>query len=266
MNSQELLREISDELKSNEWKNKRFNIFNALGVESRENSHSAFIANLLNPQGTHECANLFLRTFMDMLTKKYLDVEKITKKLADNVFVEVEKDLGNDSRVDIWIKKSNENYYLLIENKIDASDEPLQLLRYRNYLGRCEKVGKNTDGENRNGVLVYLTVNGKDADPTSTNGEIKKGEDYHTISYNKEIKGWLKFCVEMNLPSRVKSAIEQYLELIEYLTINIETSKKLLPKITDIAVIDKALKSKESKGEVKWILDYLRYSFKQKTN
>ena len=270
----QLLRKISDGLKANEWKNKPFNIFNALKIESRENRHSAFIANLLNPEGTHLCGNFFLRTFIEMLKskEKYSQVKEIIDKLADNVWVNTEKDLKNNSRVDVWIKNKTENFYLLIENKIYAGDEDKQLFRYRNYLGGHEKEGRNSNGERRIGVLLYLTVNGKDASPDSTGGIAKNQNDgYYTISYNVEIKEWLETCLKKDLLKeekyeRVKSAIEQYLELIDFLTINIKLRDELLKEFNNKDIINKALEYNKNNDKCDFtesILKYMLYELKK---
>ena len=42
-----------------------FNIFNTLGLRTEEvRLHSAFLAELLNPQGTHGLSSLFLEAFL----------------------------------------------------------------------------------------------------------------------------------------------------------------------------------------------------------
>jgi len=213
----ELLDKILKFQKENEWVNRPFNFFNIIGVESHENRHSAFIANLLKPEGTHSCKNLFLLAFMKMIKNKYEETSDILEKLTDNVEVVPEKNLKVDNktygRVDIRIK--NKKYYLLIENKIYADDQKEQILRYRNYLGKDEREGTH----NRKGILLYLTLNGKKASSYSTREEVEynKLNGYYTISYRKDIKKWLESCLEEDLPLRVKSIIEQYLDLIDFL-------------------------------------------------
>ena len=42
-----------------------FNVFSILGMESRENeTHSAFVGELLNPNGSHYFGNCFLKLFL----------------------------------------------------------------------------------------------------------------------------------------------------------------------------------------------------------
>lgn len=43
-----------------------FNIFNILGLTTNEvRTHSAFIAELLNPNGSHGCKHIFLKLFIE---------------------------------------------------------------------------------------------------------------------------------------------------------------------------------------------------------
>ena len=46
-------------------KGETFNVFSILGMESRENeTHSAFLSELLNPNGSHLMGDVFLRVFL----------------------------------------------------------------------------------------------------------------------------------------------------------------------------------------------------------
>ena len=65
-----------------------FNIFNVIGLSSEEvRLHSAFIAELLNPQGSHGVGNLFLKEFLklldlpiDYIDIRYFSQDKITER------------------------------------------------------------------------------------------------------------------------------------------------------------------------------------------
>lgn len=50
-----------------------FNVFSILGMERKEvETHSAFLAELLNPNGNHGLGNKFLTTFIDTIIPKPL--------------------------------------------------------------------------------------------------------------------------------------------------------------------------------------------------
>jgi len=259
---EELLGKILKIQEKKEWKNQQFNFFNVVGIETRENRHSAFIANLLKPEGTHKCGKFFLQTFMNIIKKRYSETAEFFDKLTDNVRVETEQNLEKIGRIDIWIRNKNEakKYYLLIENKIYADDQKEQIFRYRNYLEKND----------REGILLYLTLNGREATPYSTKKtERNKRDGYYIISYREDIKEWLQACLKKDLllreeSIRVKFIIEQYLELIDFLTYEQQLKDAILykekPTMRDPEEIAGALKN--TKTEFKpYLENMLEYRF-----
>ena len=83
-----------------------FNIFKIIGLTSNEvRVHSAFIAELLNPNGSHGQGTIFFKLFIKELG---LEIEL----REDKVTVEVEKSIGvktenTGGRIDILISKKN---------------------------------------------------------------------------------------------------------------------------------------------------------------
>ena len=66
-----------------------FNIFEILKAEHYEvSTHSAILAELLNPKGSHGCTDLFLKSFLEVLDQK-----EFFQNLCD-VTVEVENSIG----------------------------------------------------------------------------------------------------------------------------------------------------------------------------
>lgn len=198
-----------------------FNIFSILRAETDEvKTHSAFLAELLNPNGTHGQRDLFLKNFL----KKIAPNEDL---ITENAEVNIEYSIGpisedykSGGRLDILIRLPKSNYIILIENKIDAGDQPYQLLRYNKY-------AKETKCKYK---LLYLTKDGHDPSETST-GKIEDEPFWKCISYFQDIKNWLKFCLEnIANASPVVETIRQYIGLIDKITnqtMEIEMSKKL---------------------------------------
>lgn len=258
LTGKELLDSITERIKSKNWKKYKFNIFNACGIENKELVHSSFIANLFDPSGTHSQGNLFLKLFLSTLKAKYGDIN--VDKLSDNVWVNTEHAVS-DGRIDIWIKSKTENAYLVIENKISAGDGENQILKYRQYLN-----GQSQEhNEKRKGILLYLTVNGKDASKFSTGNKVAKNQPdgYYTISYYSTIKDWLSKCMELDLPCRVQIAIEQYLELVEFMNFDANLRDELLPDINKeliSGVLKKVEKDNMTDKQIKSFLEYLHIS------
>lgn len=183
-----------------------FNIFNVIGLRSEEvRLHSAFIAELLNPKGSHGAHDSFLKAFLETtgIPLNYLNSNRCSQNIIERVIGPVSKNEGG--RIDIIIEDGN--HAVIIENKIYAKDEVSQLLRYYNY-GRSHFP--------RGFKLLYLTLDGRDAEDKSLGN---KSIDYLAISYEKTITEWLAKCYKIaESKPLVQSVIKQYNELTKQLT------------------------------------------------
>ena len=119
----------------------------------------------------------------------------------------ISEDGKNGGRFDIAIKFNNPDYLILIENKIDAGDQISQLQRYNNYAKKNYK---------ENYKILYLTVDGHNPSRLSLGNS---NVPYSCISYKKDIKNWLKKCIE-KIETRpfVDISVRQYIDVIEELT------------------------------------------------
>lgn len=226
---EQLLKEISmivlkDKVQQEE-KRKRgenFNIFSVIGVQRKEvRLHSAFIAELLNPQGSHGLGDRFLVAFLDnTLGKKNHSIETKTANVVVEYFIgPISKDGKRGGRIDILLTDKKNNA-IIIENKIDANDQENQLLRYYNF-AKDKKLSYD---------LLYLTKEGNKASEYSTNGE---DVDYRCISYRYNIISWLEYCEQIadKLPL-IRDTIHQYIiNLKEILNIMDNMNEKALLEI-----------------------------------
>ena len=222
-------RKIKEQRKEKFERGESFNIFNDLGFMSDEvHLHSMFLANLLNPKGSHGQRGKFLEAFLKMLQKSFpaISADRLVLDTA-NASVEVEKYIGRQTdseggRIDIYL--TDGKHSIIIENKIYAGDQHHQMLRYWNY-GMSQK-GDDTE---KSFVLIYLTLDGCSPSKDSL-GEDLKENDIVCLSYKGDIRGWLDRCVE--LASRtplVRETINQYISTIDILTNNVmEDNKELL--------------------------------------
>jgi hypothetical protein len=182
-----------------------FNIFKIIKVSENELKHSAFMAELLNPNGSHGQGEIFLQLFLQKL-----GIENFQCKTAK---VEIEKHIGpasetNGGQIDIFIEDKTGNN-ITIENKIYANDQPNQLIRYHNY---------------KQQNLFYLTRFGEDAAELSTKNEkykieLKCGIDYKLLSYEIHILEWLELCQKEAVSKPLlREGIVHYINLIKSLT------------------------------------------------
>ena len=208
-------------------KGENYNLFSILSIERYELKHSALIANLLDPKGSHGCGDAFLRAFFEIALKgTAYPFESSTP--PDSC---TERDTGpiagdTGGRIDILVKSSH--YGLIIENKIYAGDQDKQLTRYDNY-------GKKTFGADRY-LLVYLTLFGSEASEGSTAKGNAKEVDYLCLSYAEDILRWLEQCVRLadNKPL-VRESLNQYIRTIKQLTYQ-DMNQENIQKIIDLAV------------------------------
>lgn len=176
-----------------------FNIFNVINVTTNEvRLHSKFIAELLNPIGSHGQGDVFLQLFIDKFSIK-LDTASVRVRVEEHIGTKTET---NGGYLDIYVF-DNRGANFIIENKIYAPDQDNQLLRYYNF---------------KKDNILYLTLFG-DAPSKKSYGSLKIDEDFKLISYQDDIKDWLILCrkeaVELPL---LREGISHYINLIETLT------------------------------------------------
>lgn len=178
-----------------------FNVFNILGLESKEvRLHSALLAELLRPNGMSGVGNAFQKAFLAILglPENYIVDGRVSVELSIGTTTDSER-----GRIDIIMEDGN--HAIIIENKIYAQDQPAQLLKYTNFAKNNYPYGYR---------LLYLTLDGKEASDDSA-----QGCPYQCISYKNEISKWLAECarISFNRPL-VRETIRQYINLIKQLT------------------------------------------------
>jgi hypothetical protein len=189
-----------------------FNVFYILKMESYENeTHSAFIGELLNPNGSHFLNSTFLKLFLETVGYKGA-LDCTSAKLVLEKFIGSRDDESQTGgRVDIYIHDVVGNS-ICIENKIYAHDQRAQIARYVNH-----NKGKNT--------VYYLTLEGTPASEASR-GALKEEQDYTTISYKSTILQWLDKCLKESAEHAIlRESIRQYIILVKRLTHQLTDSK-----------------------------------------
>lgn len=225
-----------------------FNIFKILKMETKEvKTHSAFLAELLNPKGSHGQGDTFLELFIAEINETnigesdldahYNQKFDIRQFETSNAKTNVEFHIGETTdteggRIDILITSNTAK--IIIENKIYAGDQPFQLVRYNNFDVKAP--------------LYYLTLsqNTKPQEMSikSQDKELKEKEHYKRISYENEILNWLEKCREKAVNhALLRETITQYINLIKYLTGKTLNSKMEEELIKTILHSEETLKS-----------------------
>ena len=195
-----------------EYTGENYNVFNVLGIYNDELSHSKIIGDFLNVKGSHGQKDTFLKLFLNEIN----GFEKNTEQLkvlhnfkTENSRTHIEKYIGKvefsngqGGRIDILIQEGTNN--IIIENKVWAGDQYLQLVRYNN--------------EDKNAPIIYLTLDGKEPSSDSK-GDLILGKEFICISYKVEIVRWLENCIkEMANKPIIRESLNQYLVLVKQLT------------------------------------------------
>lgn len=207
-NIESLLKQISEivvkEKIQQEEKRKRgenFNIFSLLGLSTSEvRLHSAFLGELLNPDGDHGLGDEFLKAFVDTINKQvnpeFTIDTKTCKVYVEHPIGEIPEDYSEGGRIDLLIR-DDKDYDIIIENKIYADDQEKQLLRYQNFAQKSSQKY----------VLLYLTLYGDKAKEKSTYNQV----EYHCIGYKENVLPWLQRCIEIAaLHPNIREIIAQY--------------------------------------------------------
>jgi hypothetical protein len=199
-----------------------YNIFEILGVSSKELSHSKILTDLLNPKGSHCCGEVFLKLFFEKFLPDKKDVDFSNCQISKECLI-------GDGRLDICIDYSD--FRLGIENKIYAPEGEGQFKKYRDFLEQ------KYQGDY---CLIYLTLKGEK--PNSCGYECQKYPESckcKCLSYRKDILEWLELCQKevFNKPL-IRETLEQYKNLLKILTHQTrskEMSKEIIRKITETA-------------------------------
>lgn len=236
-----------------------YNLFKVIRMTSDEvKVHSAFISDLLSPDGLHGMGFVFTDLFLKMLSDKfksdsfYESFPSQNAKVSYEVHIDKKKE-DTGGRTDIEVCANGDK--IIIENKIYASDQENQLIRYDNY-------GKSSANEYR---LLYLSLDGEVKNESITcktpHGYLKKGKDFFCISYEEDMLKWLELCKKEAVSKPLlREGIAHYINLIKHLTgqtMNSELKEELADlivkspeHISNLSYIKQSIKLAEEKLQI----------------
>lgn len=194
-----------------------FNIFDVLNLRTSEvRTHSAFLAELLNPNGNHGLGDRFLKVFISTipeLAEWQFDTEHAHVTVEDPSAGAINEDASAGGRMDITIKSHNQ--IIIIENKIYAGDQYKQLVRYANYAKRF-----------KNWMIIYLTLFKQEASAESYTDDKGEKVPYVPMGYDNDIRRWLYRCQQIAVQHPlIRETIAQYINLIKVLTHQMENNE-----------------------------------------
>ncbi len=174
-----------------------FNLFKILDCERDEvKTHSAILAELLDPNGSHGQGAVFARLFAERF--------KIPTDGIESAGVRREVTISDGSRVDILLQ--TDDMCIVVENKIHAKDRSNQLERYHMHARQWPRFR-----------VIYLTLHGEDPSDGSL-GKLDQG-DVLCISYEVDVLAWLDDCIkEVVRVPQIREIVAQYQTLLRKLT------------------------------------------------
>ena len=177
-----------------------------------EINHSRLLAYFLNPQESHGFGKEILRLFYNTCQQSNLSVDDDTKLYCE-AYAPTQESRGF---IDVMIYggKHSSEYAVVIENKVnDAPDQQSQLNRY--YRRMFE------DGiSDENIHIIYLPLRHRRPHPSIVNSIPKSC--LHLCSFDKEVRNWLKSCIDIFAQSAdpvrqgFKQNLEHYRNLLNY--------------------------------------------------
>lgn len=178
----------------------RFNIFEALGIERKEELlHTQLLAHLLNPEAAHGQGCVFLDNFFGVAREHQdfkpplMPIDKLAWRVRPEVPVE-------NGQLDLLIECAWPPYVLVIENKVDAGEQPRQLQRYSEWM--------KTHRKSYERQLIFLTPEGRDSVSSG-------GAPYIRMSYKKDIAEFLKRSFDQVKALPVRNVLRQYLAVVK---------------------------------------------------
>ena len=229
------IRELKEQHENRADTGEFFNIFLIDGVGINEDTHSAILADLLDPNGSHRQGAVFLKHFLNLELLGLADSFDYGE--LEGFHVE-RKARRKDGEIDVLLEKKDDAC-IIIENKIhDAVDQDNQLNKYYKYARKSF-----TDDQIK---LIYLTRDGREPNKNSLRGKDGK-EDLDIgrvirMSYESDIVEWLEDCLKKvkaateTIP--IREVLSQYQEHVKELT-GLPTKKDFsMDKITTILTDD----------------------------
>ena len=201
-----------------------------LEISRRENSHSGFIAWLLNNTESHNLGDFSIRKFLDIILKFSNDKLKNNSEIynsfvtesyyIEHVYIEREKSINKVGRLDIYVELTllisdkKQNIKLIIENKVESKENNDQTNNYFNHFNPLLKDDEIV-------IYVYLT-------PISTLKlkELKEPEcgckEFIQINYQSIVDYLIEPALNQNISNRTKNIITEYLKSLSQPSINDE--------------------------------------------
>ena len=222
------------------------NIFKILNIEDKEIFHSRFLKYLISGNWDSFIGFLKYKQILDENADENKDENKNENQLLSSqceFFCPALQDCpeSKNGRIDLYFE--DRNHIVAIEVKWHAGEQPMQLLRYHQYLNKLRGQTPHT--------LIFLTPTKRTAQKISCNKcdencSLTKS-DYKLLSF-QDLNDWLSKNLTGEDPTGL---ISQYSEILMRETKNMSNADTILESIKDKNKFAVACAFADSMGEVK---------------
>lgn len=161
--------------------------FDIVGLARHENTHSRMLAWLLMPTARHGLGPELVKRFLEHCTGETVPAQLAVRRVAFSEW-------RNDREADLVVW--GENFTLVIENKVDASEQPSQ----------CDDLLKNFKNEKKP-LFLFLTPDGRKPHTATTPCAQRA---FKTLSW-PEVRAMLETALN---ESRPKTGVEPAVEVV----------------------------------------------------
>lgn len=220
--------------RANESKKRGNNDYNPLKAVQNPynevNMHSGFIYSLLDTNGEHYQDDLFLSLFLEVLGLK--------EWFGSTTNAQVRKE---SNYIDLYA--FNDTKHIIIENKINAGDQPNQIATFIETIHSNSAENKRVEYENI--FVIFLTLHDREPSPNSRTNkgnnllweikqdskndwflESKDGEKTNKVGYKKVLYGdkileWIESCQSKSGVGNIANlnyALESYKDIVQIIT------------------------------------------------
>lgn len=211
--------------RANESKKRGNNDYNPLKAVQKPydevNMHSGFIYSLLDTNGEHYQDDLFLRLFLEVLGLK--------EWFGSTTNAQVRKE---SQCIDLYI--FNDTKHIIVENKINAGDQPNQIATLIETIHNNGAENKRVEYENI--FVIYLTLHDREPSQNSRTRkddnllweikgdflESKEGKiGYKKVLYGDKILEWIESCQSRSGAGNITNlnyALESYKDIVQIIT------------------------------------------------
>lgn len=211
--------------RANESKKRGNNDYNPLKAVQKPydevNMHSGFIYSLLDINGEHYQDDLFLSLFLEVLGLK--------EWFGSTTNAQVRKEF---QYIDLYI--FNDTKHIIIENKINADDQPNQIATLIETIHN--NVAENKRVEYENIFVIFLTLHDREPSQNSRTskdnnllweikGEFLESKDgkigYKKVLYKDKILEWIESCQSKSGVGNIANlnyALESYKDIVQIIT------------------------------------------------